>query len=451
MRLTITVAGSDVTGLNLIDGTEITRDSSAGVSTARVRFIQSSRKTLQATHALFDEVLFNEVLFDETDYFNPPNWSSIVITDETGARQFAGYITQIERRLSSTNDVMLDCSCSDYGITLNRRYHSGTYLNKSDQFIILSAFAGFNEVIVEPENIAKLADSLGQFEVKDQNLRQLMDRICEITGGEWKIDYDRKLHYYQIGASAPWSISGNPDNINSFAVNFGSVREDASAMANRIIVLGALSSGGEEVTATAEDAEAQAKYGVLAHTMVDRQIPDTTAAQLRANAELANRKDVQVNGTFKYWIVPGRQSYPTTPLDVGQLVSISHASAGLSGEYMIRRSTMRWVSADSVECSCDFGSRRITEVTLMRYLLERVQQPYVPDALPPNSSVTNQKIVSIDGGKIQGHATGLESVWASQFGVTGVGDGRTATIQYKKADGSNGTLQFHGGILTSNS
>lgn len=380
MNLHVAIDGRDVTTLTLFR-TEIRQDSTDAVSTATIHYLNEF-----GTGSHYGTGRYGTARYA----FAPREWSEVVLTDDAGVRQFAGYITSVQHVEESGNITRYVCTCSDYGILLDRTTLNRVYENQTDEDIILDAFtAAPAPITVNPANIALLVADMATFEAKDISLREMMERICDLTGGEWRVAYDGNLLYYAPGAvSAPFGLSDIPDGVTTFGHRMDAATRDFSAAANRITVLGGLAEGGAEITSLAQSAESQSKYGILSATVVDRSIPDQATADLRANAEISQRALPRINGRATTW---------KDGLTVGQTLSVRNAPYNINNSYVIRALNMRFIrmgaalNIGGMECRAEydveFGQRLPDFVTALRRLEQRPKQPTNPPVanVPPGA------------------------------------------------------------------
>jgi len=69
--------------------------------------------------------------------------------------------------------------------------------------------------------------------------REALDKLAEMMGADWYIDYDKKLHWYAVSAAdAPFSFSDAPNYATTFPYS-GLQREgDGAGIVNRVTVMG---------------------------------------------------------------------------------------------------------------------------------------------------------------------------------------------------------------------
>lgn len=387
MNLHFSVDGHDVTHLALFT-TAIRKSSTERISTASIEFLSDFGSGSKYGTANYGE---------GTYAFTPLEGSEVILTDDSSVRQFGGYITSVERVLESGNLTRFRCTCSDYGILLNRVTVNGTYTSSSDKDIILNALASVTGITVSAANISLIIANLATFEAKDITGRELLDRICDLTNGEWRVDYSGNLFYYLSGSiSAPYSLSDAFDGVTSFPCRMDRVTRDFSSGANRITVLGGFSTSGAEIISTAQDLESQSKYGILAATVVDRGIADQASADLRGQAEIAQRASPVVNGSLTTW---------KDGFDVGQTCYIRNGPYNISGNYILRSIGIRFITKGDAmdidgmegraEYTIEFGQRLPDLIARLRRLELQSRQPtYVPVANPAPLSITTSNFAA---------------------------------------------------------
>lgn len=287
---------------------------------------------------------------------------------------FSGLITKVTPRSYRMDNghefTEYTLNCRDWGTLLDSAVVStpASYVDQDDQSIIRQLFADYLPGIDTTEvGLLAIVNSLA---IQTVTLRQALDQICNLTGGEYSIvPGSQKLRYYSpTGTAAPFSIkpTGQADNVNSFAPLKESFQytEDFSAGANRITVLGKGS-----IKQTVNDAGSQGQHGILSTVLVDRNIQSDLEAQARGNVELVKRSQPQKSGSF---------TIRHEGLDVGQLVTIDMVAAGVSGSFLIRRVTRTWKNPYETWHQVEFGDYRPDLVKMLRALQAAAgEKPYL--------------------------------------------------------------------------
>ena len=309
--------------------------------------------------------------------------------------------------------------CRDNNYLLEGTIVSGTFTSQTDRAIILSLFSGVAGVSLS--DVASTV-TVASFSVVDQTLRAALLKLAELTGGIFYIDPDMAFHYF-LSASKPasFSMSESPDLVSSFPFEretFDYTTEWRSP-ANRVKVVGAVSTGGVSIEATVNNATSQGLYGIKAVTVVDRQITTTSQATARANVELANRGLPQPGGVLVTYV---------DGLTVGQYLTIdASTTVGLSGAYTIRRINIRWLNKDTPRYQVEWGAYQPDIARTLRAMYDQAQTPAaVLPTTPAPETVTGGSGGSIVPGTIQSTELANGSVGTLQIANGSI---QTAHIQ----------------------
>jgi hypothetical protein len=368
------VAGFDVSVAALVDSATIQQDSSEAISTCELTLFQ------RFGESRYDQAQYDHASFQYTWTVN--EWDELVVWDEdTTQIQFAGFILAIDRDAEGPH-IRLTIHASDWGILFERALITQSWPDGTpDSTIIADAIKQVPEL--SAGSIITLTANLGLIEAKDQRVRDLLDTICQLTGAEWNVGYDGKVHYYAAGSIvAPFGLSDRPDGSTTQPYQLDSYKRDFSDAANRVLVLGAVGEAGE-LRATAEDTGSQASFGVLSVTLVDRNLTDAATAALWADTEVGLRSQP------KYTIeaacfVPG--------LARGMTVSIEAFKYGLVTSLILRSLTITIMAPDrsrpttaghKLKYSATLGSRPPDLV----YMLRRMQRVPVQATRAPAASI----------------------------------------------------------------
>lgn len=226
-------------------------------------------------------------------------------------------------------------------------------------------------------------------------VRQAIAKFCSLSGCEYYVDYNKVLQYF-LPSSRPatFGISDTPDLSASFyALMTGfQFTSDGTALYNQIIVIGALGSGGNPYTATANDAASQSAYGLHTQVIVDTSIQSNAEAADRAAAELAASKDPQESGTFV------TQKFGLT---IGQLAPIVCSKMNINASYVLREIKSQWMDQSTVNYTVSFGAYRPDVIKFLRQLALDSASPSVqPLAVSPPLSIVPSQIDHIDANSI---------------------------------------------------
>jgi len=387
MRVRAYIDGTDISGAVLVDGLTITQDSTEAVSTANVSFVQK-----------YGDARYDQAEYDHASYrytWNAQEWAQIELVDQdTSQILFAGFVMSVQRSQEGPH-IRVQMDASDWGILFERAVMTQVWPpNTLDSTIISDCLRMVPNL--SAGTIVTMIGDLGEISVKDQRVRDVLDYICTLTGGEWNVSYDGKLNYYRTGSIvAPFDLCDRPEpDENDVQYQLEDYQSDFSQAANRILVLGALDDI-SEVRETAEDLSSQRQYGVLSATVVQRDIFDPATAQLWAQSEIARRAWPQLSVKVAIF-VPG--------LTRGMTVLIESIKYGLSATLILRQLTITIVAPDRdrpvqaghvLRYQASLGPRTPDLVyTLRRMQRESPESTFAPVANIPPGSITAEDFAS---------------------------------------------------------
>lgn len=174
-------------------------------------------------------------LMDLSSSGMPATDEEVIITLDDDTVLFGGYITSIQQSsISKTGAVMASIACIDYIYLLDRNLVHKTYEDMTDEAIIDDIVAtycpGFG---VTTTNVVE-GVTIDQISFNYLQPSQCLKKICDLTGRNWYIDYDKDVHYF------PLTTNSAPFNITSASANYKNlnISKDASQLKNRIYVRG---------------------------------------------------------------------------------------------------------------------------------------------------------------------------------------------------------------------
>jgi hypothetical protein len=436
MQLTVTIGG--IVHTPLYEGFRMERDLGSGIGTASLIIVQDARLSKVGSAKVGTAKVS----------WNPPPAAEITIADSGGTLHFGGYVAQQTPIKYSETETAYALQCQDYTCLLDRTYiTSESYTAQTDIAIISDLFTTYLPEIDLSLVLTSLA-TIATLELDGASLRDAMDRICALTGGEWHLGPDKKLRYLALtGTAAPWGFSDTPDNATTFEYN----REPRHSKewptpANRVTVVGKLDTGGVNITATAEDALSQRIYGrIYSRTIVDRQIQSAAEALLRAQAEVARYAWPDESITL---------THRKDGLDVGMAVPYKNIVHGCNGTYLLRRIVIEQLTDTITQYTCELGDWKPDLLKLQRRLGQLVllqrDPANRPQAVSPDNTVDSDQITlgavqdqhfdRISGNKIRVTNADIVSLQASKItaGTLDVGVVYAGTIDANKINA--GTL-----------
>lgn len=210
MRISVFVEGVDVSDAISATSIEINQNLSDRSSTARISFIQQT--TTEANIVSY----YDEAVYDSGTYSaDVQPLAEVVITDATtGVRQFAGTIRQLHPDRKRSGLVFTDCDLLDWTTLLDEGYvESETFTGKTDREIIQALMAKYAVGLTALTANITSTLVLPTWEIVETPLREAIDQICEFTGCEYRVDYDKNFRYFlPTDIPAPFALSSKPDH-----------------------------------------------------------------------------------------------------------------------------------------------------------------------------------------------------------------------------------------------
>ncbi len=283
---------------------------------------------------------------------------------------------------SGTGYTEFVLTCRNYGDLLDATIITTavSYAAVTDQAVITALFAAYL-----PEISTAAVDTVSAISTitfDNISLRQALEQIVNLTGAQFYVDAQKVLQYHSPAATAaPFGISDTPDNVTTFnPLYLPTYLLDFSNGANRVKVIGALSTGGTPITSTRNSTTSQTLYGIKSRVLVDRNITTTGQADARGDVELARYATPIQSGTFATFL---------DGLAIGQLIPVTLNSLNVSGSFLISKVTRTYPSTDSTKYIVEFGPYQPDLARALRKALtEAVQPPQTPYAIPPPLSIT---------------------------------------------------------------
>ncbi len=155
-------------------------------------------------------------------------WQEIIVMN--GSKYWFGGYVMGEDKLPGASDVnpLKTWQCNDYGAITDKVYVRAEYENKTDNEIIVSVFALSDELSgFDVVTHVKTLKTFPKVRFNRWSVRRIMNWICNQTGGHWRIDYDKTVHYFGAEESTadfdvtdnPVLVSANRKTVQGFEVN----------------------------------------------------------------------------------------------------------------------------------------------------------------------------------------------------------------------------------------
>jgi hypothetical protein len=382
MRVRVGLAGFDVSNACLVETATVQQDSTEAISTCQLTLFQAYGVSR------YDTAVYSHAAF--VYEWTVEEWQEIVVWDQDGGQLlFAGYIISVQRKQEAQH-VRYELSCSDWGILFERALITQSWPEGTlDSTIVedcIRLVPGLSVGTVVPQV------AVGALDAKDQRIRDVLDAVCQLTGGEWNVSYDAKVNYYRQGSIvAPFILCDRPENPNEVPYQLNDYGSDFSDAANRVLVLGAITDTGE-IRATANHGASQNQYGLLSITLVDRNLADQATADVWAQTEVATRAYPKPTVNVSLF-EPG--------LSRGMTVEIEADKYGLSATLILRTLIIVIAAPDRTRATIAGHVIKYTATLGWRppdlvYTLRRMQRKPVQSTIAPSTPVPPGSITADD-------------------------------------------------------
>lgn len=169
----------------------------------------------------------------ETGIPNPGE--EITIVDNDGTTIFGGYIIKVNLADKQKSGVIVNrITCVDYVWLLDQNLVHKTYEDMTDAELIgeiidrYCAGTGITYTNVIP------GVTIDQISFNYIQVSQAFRQICDLTGRNWYIDYNKDVHYFPLTTeTAPFNISTSNNEYQNL-----SLQKDATQIKNRVYVRG---------------------------------------------------------------------------------------------------------------------------------------------------------------------------------------------------------------------
>lgn len=173
-------------------------------------------------------------LIDRSGSGIPNTDDTISITLGDGTKVFSGYIQKVDLSKQSQGVIMATCQCIDESWLLDRNLVHKSYIGMTDKAIIedivANACPGFG---ITTTNVLE-GVTISQISFNYIQPSQAIRKICDLTGRNWYIDYDKDVHYFPLLTNTtPFNISST----NNEYINL-QISKDNTQLKNRVYVRG---------------------------------------------------------------------------------------------------------------------------------------------------------------------------------------------------------------------
>lgn len=197
------------------------------------------RETIPTIASALDEELDTlSIILTNGDTAAPIEWQEIIVYNGF-TKIFGGYVMTVEQVPNGANNNYV-LGCSDYGALFEKVYVKAEYSGQTDAQIIAAAVASSTELSgYETSTYVRTVTTFPRARFNRKTIREILDWICQQTGGHWYVDYDKKVHYFgSEEANAPFDITDDALDTTKKLVEGVKVTLNGSAVVNQVDVVG---------------------------------------------------------------------------------------------------------------------------------------------------------------------------------------------------------------------
>ena len=296
------------------------------------------------------------------------DWQFIELHDTTGGGTllFGGFLQhgEISSQAGGTRQDVYPLKSADYGCFLDHAYieaknfpnvnDPGTPI--TDKWIINYCFTYFLGGGFDASTYVQAIHSYPSIQLNYQTFRQLLDMLAANANAGWYVDYNAKVHFYNLATPefAPFSLSDNPANINLTSVfPYTNVVRiiDGTGVINRIRVIGSdVAAVGQPLIIIETDEGSHTLYGMyLSGVISNSDIVDPDVALAVASGSL----NLNAYGSTGFTM----DCYQLG-LRAGMLVNFECLAHSFSGQLQIQKVTTQFDSAGFAVCHLEIGPYR---------------------------------------------------------------------------------------------
>jgi hypothetical protein len=346
-----------------------------------------------------------------------------------GEPEFGGPLFGEAPGVEGINMMRIECRDKNYLAESTVIDTTVIYSSQTDRAIILAVFAAYLPSI-STTNVTSTA-TLTTFEVTEgESVRSVLQKLQEKTGAIYYIDAESQLHWFLPSARpAPFELGEEPDLATIFPFERETFRYSMEWRnpANSVKVKGGVTTGGVRFAGAASDATSISAYGTLEVTIVDAQIKSNAEAAAKAAVVLAERKDPQIGGELVTYV---------DGLDVGDYLTLDASQTlNLSGQFTIRRISMRWLNPTTTRYAIEWGSYQPDLARTVRalYDLSRTSAAVQPTT-PAPETVTGGSGGSIVPGTVTQYNMASASIGTAQIIDLNVTNAKIYSLSAAKID-----------------
>lgn len=164
----------------------------------------------------------------------PVTDDEIIITLADDTKLFGGFVTGVKLQKQASGVVEYSVNCVDYTYVLDRYLAHRSYTSQTDAAIIDDLVTRYCVGLGVGTVNVLTGVTINSIKFNYIQLSQALRRLCQLTGRNWYIDYDKDVHYFPLTTNAaPFNITSSANDYTNLNIS-----KDTSQLKNRVYVRG---------------------------------------------------------------------------------------------------------------------------------------------------------------------------------------------------------------------
>jgi hypothetical protein len=174
-------------------------------------------------------------------------WQTVAITDDAeSTTYFGGVVTRLDMipitAADGTRTYAANVDCQDYTVLTEKAIINYQWTDEFDDDIIDEVFTLCTPDLSEIDTTAISAiraTEIVKFRASRLTVRECMNRLADVVGADWYIDYDAVLHWFETSdTSAPFDLSDTPNLSTTYPFHDLKKNLPGADVFNRVTVVG---------------------------------------------------------------------------------------------------------------------------------------------------------------------------------------------------------------------
>ena len=220
----------------LLDGEDITSK------------VDLNSQPVTVTSAIDEELDTLDMLVQHDSGLELHGWQDVQVLD--GEEVVFGGLTISDNQRGGRNAAKNDrqIGAVDYGAYLEKVYVSQLFTDKTDKEILAEIFVGSSDLAeYDGETCVVAVRTIPRVKFSRKPVRDVLNWLCEQSGGHWYVDYEKKLHYWgEVEYRSPYDVDRDPTAAGCETVEGVTVNKDAAGVVNIVEVVGGKAPGADK-------------------------------------------------------------------------------------------------------------------------------------------------------------------------------------------------------------